>query len=50
MLKEQDIFVRVPDHMKKKLQEIAIKEGESLSGLIRIIIREFLKKEARSNQ
>ena len=49
MLKEQDIFVRVPNDTKKKLKEMATKEGESLSGLIRIIIREFLKKEGRCN-
>lgn len=43
------IAVRVPDEMKRKLEEIAEKQHRPLSNLIRLILMQWLKENERES-
>jgi len=44
------VTIRIPDEIKKKLDEIAQKEQRPLSNLIRLIITQWLKEHDYLNE
>lgn len=44
------LTVRIPDDIKKSLEEIASKEDRSLSGMVTVIMREFFEKKIENKK